>query len=128
MPTRTLALTLFALSLAVPGDTAPAAPQEDAIALVTVVGCLVEDSGEQPWMLERATDGVSAETAFTNEDELATSRAQPLGTLTYRLLGVGEFAVEPHLGHKVQVKGLKLMYEGERRINVTSFQHLGNCQ
>ena len=40
------------------------------------------------------------------------------------LLGVGEFGVEAHVGHRVQVKGLKLRYDGEWRLNVTSFQHL----
>ena len=106
-----------------------ASAQAEPVELVTVVGCLAQESGDLPWILERATDGVAAKTAFTSQDELETSAAQALGSLEYRLLGVGEFGVEPHVGHKVQVKGLKLKYDGEWRLNVTSFQHLDpNCQ
>lgn len=101
---------------------------QDEVQLVTVVGCLRQDPGDLPWMLERATDGTETTTAFTSEDEIERSGAEALGSLEYRLLGVGEFGVEPHLGHKVQVKGLKLRYEDEWRLNVTSFQHLtSNC-
>ncbi len=99
-------------------------PAIDEIALVTVVGCLAEEPGALPWILERATAGVPTEQAFTSEEELARSAGEPLGTLRYRLLGVGEFGVESHAGHRVQVKGLKLRYDGEWRLNITSFQHL----
>ena len=106
-----------------------ASAQDEPVELVTVVGCLAQESGDLPWILERTTDGVAAKAAFTSQDELETSAAQALGSLEYRLLGVGEFGVEPHVGHKVQVKGLKLKYDGEWRLNVTSFQHLDpNCQ
>ena len=37
---------------------------------------------------------------------------------------VGEFGIEPHVGHKVQAKGLEVTLDGERRLNITSFQHL----
>ena len=106
-----------------------ASAQDEPVELVTVVGCLAQESGDLPWILERATEGVVAQTAFTSQDELETSAAQALGSLEYRLLGVGEFGVEPHVGHKVQVKGLKLKYDREWRLNVTSFQHLDpDCQ
>ena len=80
-------------------------------------------------MLERATEGDIAETAYTNKDELEKSANQALGALNYRLIGVGEFVIDPHLAHKVQVKGIKLQYQGEWRLNVTSFQHLSpDCE
>lgn len=94
------------------------------ITLVTVVGCLAEEAGDLPWILERATAGEPTEQAFTSEEELARSAGEALGTLRYRLLGVGEFGVAPHVGHRVQAKGLKLRYDGEWRLNITSFQHL----
>ena len=94
------------------------------VTLVTVVGCLAEEPGNLPWMLERATAGEQTEQAFTTEVELARSAGEALGTLRYRLLGVGEFGVESHVGHRVQVKGLKLRYDGEWRLNITSFQPL----
>ncbi len=94
------------------------------IQLVTVVGCLQQQSGELPWLVDHATEGTTTETAFTSEEEVERSRGQALGSLEYRLLGVGEFSVEAHVGHKVQVKGLALRHNGERRLNITSFQHL----
>ena len=98
------------------------AGQDAAVELRTVVGCL-EGSGDG-WMLERATEGEPTERAFTSRDELDESRRQALGSLSYRLLGVGEFAVGDHAGHKVQVKGLRFARDGELRLNVTSFQPL----
>ena len=54
---------------------------------------------------------------------------QKLGTLTYRLLGVGEFMVDEHEGHKVQVKGLRLSIDNDLRLNATSLQPLAPlCQ
>ena len=73
--------------------------QDDPVELVTVVGCLAQESGDLPWILERATEGVAAKTAFASQDELETSTAQALGSFEYRLLGAGEFGVEPHVGH-----------------------------
>lgn len=96
--------------------------QEAAVELRTVVGCVARSGGG--WMLERATEGEPTERAFTSEDELDDSRRRGLGSLSYRLLGVGEFAVGDHDGHKVQVKGLRFVRDGELRLNVTSFQPL----
>ena len=98
------------------------AGQDAAIELRTVVGCLA-GSGDA-WMLERATEGEPTERAFTSEDELDDSRRRALGSLSYRLLGVGEFPVGDHDGHRVQVKGLRFARDGELRLNVTSFQPL----
>ena len=104
--------------------TAASAPagQDAAIELRTVVGCLASSGGA--WMLERATEGEPTERAFTSEDELDDSRRRALGSLSYRLLGVGEFAVGDHDGDKVQVKGLRFARDGVLRLNVTSFQPL----
>lgn len=116
---------IFAVSILLAGmATAPAARagQDAAVELRTVVGCLEDSGGE--WMLERATVGEPTERAFTSEEEIDDSRRQALGSLSYRLLGVGEFAIAEHDGHKVQVKGLRFARDGELRLNVTSFQPL----
>ncbi len=114
------------LVLGLPGVSAPAG-QDEPIELRTVVGCLARDADS--WTLERATEGEPTERAFTSQDEIAVSHQQALGSLTYRLLGVGEFGVDAHNDHKVQVKGLRLNIAGELRLNVTSFQHLSpDCQ
>ena len=126
-------ITLGGLTPAAAGASAPfsagRAPAQDEAAtdevtLVTVVGCLAEGPGDLPWTLERATAGEPTEQAFTTEEELARSAGEALDSLRYRLLGVGEFGVESHVGHRVQAKGLKLRYEDEWRLNITSFQHL----
>ena len=98
------------------------AGQDAAIELRTVVGCLA--SSGDAWTLERATEGEPTARAFTSREELDESRQQALGSLSYRLLGVGEFPVGDHQGHKVQVKGLRFARDGELRLNVTSFQPL----
>ena len=106
------------------GITVSGVAQDTSVELVTVVGCLAQESGQLPWMLDKATEGTVVKTPSTTKEEIEASAAQALGSLTYRLLGSGEFDVEPHVGHKVQVKGLKLLHEGGWRLNMTSFQHL----
>ena len=125
IPSGTVASLAIAIVLAL-ASPAPAQdePSTGEVALVTVVGCLAEETGDLPWILERATTGEPTEQAFTSEEELARSAGEALGELRYRLLGVGEFGVESHVGHRVQAKGLKLRYDGEWRLNITSFQHL----
>lgn len=99
------------------------------VELVTVVGCLTKGSGNAPWMLEKGSAPEPARTAFTTQDELTASQKKPLGNVTYRLLGVTEFGIELHVGHKVQVKGLLIISGNDRSINVTSFQHAApSCQ
>lgn len=110
--------------LAAAGAFAQDEPATGEVTLVTVVGCLAAEPGNLPWILERATAGEPTEQAFTSEEELARSADQMLGVLRYRLLGVAEFGVDSHVGHRVQAKGLKLRYDGEWRLNITSFQHL----
>ena len=119
--TVAMSLGFALLVLGLPGVSARAG-QDDPIELHTVVGSLARDADS--WTLERATEGEPTERAFTSQDEIAVSRQQALGSLTYRLLGVGEFSVDGHDGHKVQVKGLRLHMDGQLRLNVTSFQHL----
>tara|TARA_B100001179_G_C18427116_1_gene332945 strand:+ start:243 stop:623 length:381 start_codon:yes stop_codon:yes gene_type:complete len=96
--------------------------QENDVELRTVIGCLSQDGNT--WTLVQATPGEPTRLAFTSREELDSSRVKPLGSLTYRLLGVQEFDIAPHLGHKVQAKGLRISGTGRLGLNVTSFQHL----
>lgn len=118
--TRTPAVSILLLGVVTAASAQ--AGQDAAVELRTVVGCLA--SSGAAWMLDRATEGEPTERAFTSEDELDDSRRRALGSLSYRLLGVGEFPVGDHDGHKVQVKGLRFARDGELRLNVTSFQPL----
>ena len=119
-----MAKTLLTLSVIV---VTAYAIQDDAIAMHTVGGCLSRDG--ESWTLTKATVGEPTEQAFTTREELRVSILQKLGTLTYRLLGVAEFMVDRHEGHKVQVKGLRLSIDNDLRLNVTSLQQLAPlCQ
>ena len=119
-----MADTLLTLSVIV---VTAYAIHDNAIAMHTVVGCLSRD-GEN-WTLTQATVGELTQQAFTTREELQVSMFQKLGTLTYRLLGVVEFMVDEHEGHKVQVKGLRLSIDNDLRLNATSLQQLAPlCQ
>ena len=96
--------------------------QEDDVELRTVIGCLSQDGNT--WTLAQTPPGEPTRLAFTSREELDAFRVKPLGSLTYRLLGVQESDVAPHLGHKVQAKGLRISRAGKLGLNVTSFQHL----
>ena len=121
--TRTSRTVAIAVLIAGLVAGAPArAGQDPAVELRTVVGCL-HASGDA-WTLEHATEGEATGRAFTSREEIDASRRQALGSLTYALLGTGEFALDGHDGHKVQVKGLRFTRGGELRLNVTSFQPL----
>ena len=108
-------------TLAVVGAGSATAAQED-IQLVTVVGCLQQDSGDFPYVLRRATEGTATRAPYASRQEVNRSNILDLGSLEYRLVGVDVFGIDPHVGHRVQVKGLKMMAEGELRLNVTSVQ------
>ena len=92
--------------------------------LVSAVGCLNQGSEPDSWVLTHASEPAAASDAFTSRQELTEAAETPLGSMRYALLGVGEFNVAPHTGHKVQAKGLLIIAGEERRLNVTSFQHL----
>jgi hypothetical protein len=110
-----------ASTLAVVAAGSATAAQED-IQLVTVVGCLQQDSGDFPYVLRRATEGTATRAPYASRQEVNRSNILDLGSLEYRLVGVDVFGIDPHVGHRVQVKGLKMMAEGELRLNVTSVQ------
>ena len=110
-----------AATLAVVAAGSATAAQED-IQLVTVVGCLQQDSGDFPYVLRRATEGTATRAPYASRQEVNRSNILDLGSLEYRLVGVDVFGIDPHVGHRVQVKGLKMMAEGELRLNVTSVQ------
>ena len=94
--------------------------------IVSVTGCLRQstpnaDRGRDPggiWTLEAATDPVvSIANAPPAKDIPATP---PIGTNTFRLIGVSEFNLAAHKGHTVIVKGLFIKAEPISRVNITS--------
>jgi hypothetical protein len=89
--------------------------------IVEVVGCL-SDAANVTWVLTNATDPMVSKTPSTTVAAVAQALARPLGTRSYRLIGVTPFAPASHKGQKVVVKGVLIKDARESRINVTSLQ------
>lgn len=105
------------------------------VRFVTVVGCASPSDEPQTWMLTSATEGESSENTGASIQtqpgtvaEIERAMKTPLGDLTYRLLGTSHYNLDDHTAHKVLVKGLLIVTDEERRLNVTSIQHVdANC-
>ncbi len=107
------------------GRAAPAGTPK--LKLVQAVGCLVR-SESQAWMLHRASSPVVTTGQSTSAAELRQSATIPLGSQTYRLLGVDEFGPQRAGAHKVAVKGVLIKDANDSRLNVTSLQTVaGAC-
>ena len=113
-----------ALAYPAPAQAQDAEDTPGRAPLVRVVGCLRADSGDLPWVIERAGEPMAATTAYTSDEELQLSADQDLGTREFRLIGGERFEVAPHAGHRVQAKGLVIEVDDEWRLNLTSFQHV----
>lgn len=109
----TLAVTLVA-TMHLVAQPKPAAK----IDLVTVTGCLTPAGGET-WLLTSATDPI----VLSQKNPEAAANVPLTGKNRYLLIGLLEFNVPAHKGHTVRVKGL-LIPGDERRINITSLQHV----
>lgn len=89
--------------------------------IVEVVGCLSE-APNATWVLTNSTEPVVSRTPSTTVAAVAQALARPLGTRSYRLIGVTPFGPARHDGHKIVVKGVLIKDLREPRINVTSLQ------
>ena len=87
--------------------------------IVIVSGCLTPAAGET-WLLTSATDPVVA----TQKGGEIAKDAPVTGKNRYRLIGLLEFNTAAHKGHTVRVKGLFIPAGDEKRINITSLQHV----
>jgi hypothetical protein len=94
----------------------------DQTPIVEVVGCLSQAGSD--WNLTDATEAAAVTTTFTTPEALKAAAAKSLGTLKYRLLGIGPFSPEPNKGHMVAARGLLIKGSGDVRINLTSLQTL----
>lgn len=147
-------LTAFAVGCALVATIG--AQQRDlskpTVELVSVIGCAGLGSTPSDWTLTSATEATVVESPFTSTQEVEDAGTKALGTDTYRLIGTAEFVSTEQLlsqgqrteftaeesvnatgqlsdGHKVVVKGLLILAEDEKRINVTSVQSLSDtCQ
>ena len=116
-------------------------PQVD---IVAVVGCAQKASGVPPrWMLTNASEPTVMRDPYASEDALDEATRAPLGSNTFRLVGVAEYLTEEDRGeldqaenpvigfqrlatgqlqdgHKVAIRGLLVEVNDEQRINLTS--------
>jgi len=100
-----------------------------ANATARVVGCLAH-SGDAWTLTHSTTPSRVRNGSETDPAELAKSSRSPLGTLGFRLPNLDEDHKEsellPHVGDKVQVKGVVNGQGASARIYVLSFETLGH--
>ena len=93
---------------------------------VLSVGCLTE-TGPDRWVLIDASEPVRTRDSFKKiEKELKASQARAVGEYTFRLQDAENFGPRPHLGKKVQVKGVIVRAPAGNRINVNSIEPIAN--
>ena len=92
---------------------------------VLSVGCLIQ-TGENAWALVNASEPVRTRDPFKKIDkELKASETRPLGEYRFRLANAEDFDPQPHVGHRVQVKGVIVRAPSGNRINVNSIEGIG---
>jgi mono/diheme cytochrome c family protein len=96
---------------------------------VLTVGCLAQ-TGENSWALYLASEPVRTRDPFKKiEKELNASANRPLGSYSFRLQEAENFDAQPHIGQKVQVKGVIVRAPAGNRINVNSIEPIApSCQ
>ena len=116
-------LLVFAAAAGAYAQTQPSKPDSERSPVVEVVGCLSQTG--TAWTLANASDPAVTATSFTTPEEVKAAGEKALGTQHYRLLGTSPFSPDGHKGHKMVVRGLLTKSGADTRINVTSFQMLG---
>lgn len=94
------------------------------VPIVVVVGCVGQESNET-WMLTSATDAIEAGSKLPAPPTEADA-ANLSGQNKYRLIGISEFNLPTHKGHKERVEGLFIAAKPLSRLNVTSVKHVAD--
>lgn len=92
--------------------------------IVEIVGC-VANGPNKNFVLTNATEAVKGGTPSTTKEAIEAAKTKPLGSLRYTLIGASEWNPASHVGHKMAAKGLLIKDAKEMRLNVTSFQMVG---
>lgn len=122
-PAGTDELTPDATSnIQVVGKNGPAGVPDGA--LITIVGCLVQDA-DKKWSINHASEPVrSADPDKATGDELKTIQNKPLGSLTFGLPDVSFYKPANHKDHRVELKGFLDKEPKGDRILATALQTL----
>jgi mono/diheme cytochrome c family protein len=94
---------------------------------VLVVGC-IQAGPNDTWQLVNATEPVRTRGQFVHvEEELATARNTPLGTLTFKLQDAEYLDAKPKAGQKAQAKGTLVRAPAGNRIIVSLLEPVAAC-
>ena len=96
---------------------AVAQPASKKVDMVSVTGCLAEQS-PGTWMLVAASEPGPSQANAPSKEELPA--AAPAGKLSFRLIGVGEFNLPSMKDKTTVVRGLLIQDKPTSRLNVTS--------
>jgi cytochrome c5 len=99
------------------------APGEVAnFALVQVVGCLTEGPNST-WIVTKTTEPIATTSPDPSSAQMLKSAGdRPLGAATFQLVNAARLHPEPHVGHKIEAKGLLYRVPNDARISVSSLQ------
>jgi hypothetical protein len=154
--TRALAAATLALVLA-PGVEAQrgrgSTGEKPTVEIVQTVGCAEAKSGApETWWLAQAAEPRATPAGLFNTNQVDQAKQVPLGTRTFRLIGVPDFLTPEELlksgqrsefttaetanatgqlrrGRKVLVKGMLIVAGDEQRLNLLSVVSLADtCQ
>jgi len=90
-----------------------------SFALVSVVGCLTQVSGDN-WALKNASEPVRTHNPYASVDkELAEVSAKVAGQRTFGLLDIRNFPAPANAGHWMEAKGLLIREPNDDRLNLT---------
>jgi quinoprotein glucose dehydrogenase len=96
-----------------------------ANALVSTVGCLTANSGDD-WGLSTAANPARVRTADqTTPEEIAASAATPLGQSSYKLINAEDFQAPKLKGQKVQARGVLTKVANPYTLTVLSLERAG---
>ena len=93
--------------------------------IVEVVGCVAE-APDKKLVIINGTNPLKGGSSATTVEALKAAGTKPLGTLRYVLIGANEWNPAGHKGEKVAVRGFVIKDVNETRLNVTSFNKVGD--
>jgi len=91
-------------------------------ALVQVVGCLAAGPNNT-WLVNRTTEPQATTSPDASSAQILKAAAdKPLGATTFQLVNAARLHPEPHVGQRVEVKGLVYRAPNDNRISVSSLE------
>ena len=91
-------------------------------ALVQVVGCLAAGPNNT-WIVNKTTEPLATTSPDASSPQMLKAAAdKPLGDATFQLINAARLHPEPHLGQRVEAKGLLYRAPDDNRISVSSLQ------